>query len=192
MGIYTNTGRNLRGEDLITKRDWFVVLGRCRFMNVNFPWANEVSPPDEELQPTIYNGQAWPDIDMDAPAQLAVGIRKAAVVSLVTPNPSGVITFDGQQWSVTTDSQAKHVYWKFYIEPEDFVGDAQGDNIVGYRRLSLRANCVPKSDSNKDPNTQSLRGFDLSDLGTLFFYSNQTIVNRAPNERHVIEIILPQ
>lgn len=183
MGIYVNSGRNVRAVDLVNTVDWFLVLGRCTFQNIEFLWPDEGSPPPEDLDAD------WPDVDMEAPANYAVGIKRAEEVSLIEQNPGGPISFNGLQWSKTSSGAATHVYWKFVIEPDYFVGDTVGDDILAFRRLSLRANIRPVV--GVDP-AGPFRAFQALDLGTLFFYSNQTVINRAPSERDIIKIILPQ
>lgn len=183
MGIYVNSGRNVRAVDLINGVDWFLVLGRCTFQNIEFQWPIEATPPAEDLTAD------WADSDMEAPADHAVGIIRAAEVSLIEQNAGGPISFNGLQWAKTSSAAATHVYWKFVIEPDYFVGDTVGDDILAFRRLSLRANIRPVA--GVDP-SGPFRAFQALDLGTLFFYSNQTVINRAPSERDIIKIILPQ
>jgi len=189
MGIYVNSGRNLRANDLLSQNDWFIVLGRCTFRGSEFQWPNEAVPPPEDTGDTVVNPDGWPDDDMEIPANLAVGIKRATRVALVEQNASGAITFGGLQWAETTGAQATHIYWRFEIEPGDFMSDGVGDDIIGYRRLSIRSGVVPLP--GVDP-SGPFRGLQTVNRGTLLFYSNQPVVNRATSERDVITIVLPQ
>lgn len=200
MGKLVNTGRNIVASDFISRHTWWVVLGRCNFTDQQgvptneYPWAVEVTPDDEVVADT------WPDTDMGADDAL-VGIHRATSVQLVKPDGAGSITVNGTTYSLTTDEQYSHIYWKFDIDPEDFVGDPDPnnpllflDNLAGYRRISLRADLVPNA---SELNRLAIRGahVEAANRGKLFYYSNEVLRQRPVppvvlNERHVIKIVL--
>jgi len=193
MGKFVNSGRNLVASDLINIQShvWWVVLGKCKFSGgVDHQWAPplETPIPDEDVN------DLNPDLDMDVinPGDSEkVGIRRASEVLLVVPDTGGPIIVNGVNYSPTTDILHSHVYWKFEIAPEDFIGDVPNADIEGYRRISVRADVVPDS---SHLNATAMRKSDTDSFGQLFFYSNEALRLRpvvAPlNERQTIKIVL--
>jgi len=118
---------------------------------------------------------------------------KATQVAMVKPDVTGTIYFDSQYWKISTDLNAKHVYFRFVIEPSYFTAeDDLEPTIVAYRRLSLVADisgsAITGGAIKVRPSTIGTGG----DLGYVLFYSNEISRTRASGERHVIEIILAQ
>lgn len=211
MGVYFDRGRNIRAKDLVTvfptsdlsgnddvnRGTYWIMLGRCNFgpfpsgglPAVSLPWDDELVPPDED--PTV----AHPDLDMGSSYYGLVGMKKAEQVALVEAVGAGLgdFTFAGQEFLIDNSStSAKHVYFKFTIDPEDFTLENDGyETILGYRRVSLGM-----SDSGAATETiyrwdQFLPPVDTSGIVTLFT-SNERLRTRGTGERHVIELVLAQ
>ena len=189
MGKVVNTGKNRTAIDLVKGHVWWVVLGRCKFTGgTDWQWPGEPGAPvvpDEDV--TL----VWPDEDIQ-PDDPQVGFKKAATVCVVKPDVTGPILVNGVTYSVSTDPQDSHIYWKFNIDPEDFISGPVGSDIEGYRRISIRSDSIP---SFNFTNKEAMREADLDARGTLFWYSNVEVQQRpvppAPLvERQVIKLIL--
>ena len=196
MGTYVDRGRNLRGRLMAGHTAW-LALGRTRFApSGDNPWPDESTPPvenpsDDEV--TIDSEMTGGDLTYGVP------YKKASSVQLVALDPSGSIDFDGQKWSASSEPDAKHIYFKFVVEPEDFQGDDEDgagafssfSAVTGYRRIEVLLGVVPPTAT---PGAISFRRKHLSlpgaERGRLLYYSNEVLIERHDEERHVIEVLL--
>jgi len=196
MGTYVDRGRNLRGRLMAGHAAW-VALGRTRFASGDNPWPDEGNPPAEDAttdETTIDSEMTGGDLTYGVP------YKKATATLLVKPDePSGSIAFDGQHWSPSTEPDAKHLYFKFIVEPEDFAGGSTEpvvktafSQVTGYRRIEVHLGVEPP---DQFPGEVALRRKQLTtlpgaSLGRLLYYSNEQLIERNVGERHVIELIL--
>lgn len=196
MGIYVDHGRNLRGKLMVEHGAW-IALGRTKFDTVDYPWSNEGAPPAESAT----DDEFTIDNEMTSPlgSQVMVPFKKATICAMVKEDVDGTIEFGSLTWKVSTEADAKHIYFKFIIEPEDFEPldgtPHQGfPAILGYRRLEVHLGTVQNAQFASD--LTSRRKLVLattpggSDLGRLLFVAHEVLQNRLPEERHVIEILL--
>lgn len=194
MGTYVDRGRNLRGRLMAGHSVW-IALGRTRYApSGDNPWTDEANPPVENPA----DDETSIDTEMTG-GDLVYGVpyKKASSVQLVKLDPSGSIDFDGQQWSASTDADAKHIYFKFVIEPEDFlgvdetIGTTSFSPVTGYRRIEVLLGTTPPASI---PGATAFRRKQLSlpggETGRLLYYSNELLIERQEEERHVIEVLL--
>ena len=187
MGVYTNLGRNLRARDFISHvpKIWIVLSRNDYIGGLSSPWPNESVPPAEV--PT--DGPSIPEFSPSA------GCKRADEASLVKQDTNGNILFGGVTWSRTTGDDAKYVYLKFTIQPDDFTvnGDGQA-TIAAYRRLCILLDATPFGNVNALTARYDILqqgGPPFPGAGYMVFYTNDIKRVRGAGEVHVLEIILP-
>jgi len=161
----------MRCEDFLYAHTWWLVLGRNKFSTHDYAWPVENSPPSED--PTLYD----PDLDQhpDVPTWVV-----ASSSGFVGKDIYGPIYFGGERWSFSSNQKTTDIYLKFEINP------SVNTSMLGYRRISLRVDPVPKFPPIYYGTTN-----DFSDLGSIVFSSNEALILRPQNEIHVVEIVLP-
>jgi hypothetical protein len=149
MGIYTYSGRNLRGLRLIRPADFWIILGRPDYPTLSFPWPNEGIPPPED--PDVL----FPDAELGE-GIYGIGYKQAEQFHLVSLDPEGSIYFKGDRWSFASsdpddenyDPEARHVYIRASVAAEDFRemevdnGYASLDDLLGFRRVTIVGSVV--------------------------------------------------